>query len=764
MKKRLLICLVLLVALLMTNLAISQAATTRDLSFTLSDDRSSYIITDCKETANGQLNINASYEGLPVVEIGRDAFLNCTELTSVTISSKVKTIGWYAFSGCTGLTKVTIPASVTTLDWFAFSGCTGLTEVTVKDGLTYIDAAVFSGCTKLNKVTLGNTIKTIGWSAFKGCSKLSSINIPHSVTSIDRYAFYGCDSLTTVTYCGTEGEWNAITKGEGNSALGNATLQFHSYEKGVCKFCLETYCSNNGHDMKQTAEAVAPTCEAAGKTAVLTCANGCGKTEGGVEIPAAGHDWKQTAAAVAPTCETAGKTAVETCAVCGTTKGGVEIPAIKHDMQETEPAVDATCETAGKTAVLTCANGCGKTIGGDEIPALGHNYVDGTCDACGAQEPVTRLDICGVSRSKNLALEGTILVYANVAFMDSTATTNAEGLTKEYVMENGRLLFWSLADMPADAEAAVLGTETHCAEFDKTSVYKGIQEYYAYSHGIPAKEYNDTIYYRTYIVVDGVEYYGDIIEYSVVTYCENQLKKTTASANKMKPLLAAMLNYGAAAQEYFGYKTDAKANACLQTYVNQGLLDAAHLTMNWSDSYLTALVEADAAMTVNFAVNEAKRTSKNLGLEGAVETKLTFAYKLNGNAGSMMPADGNVTFYYWTAGTYNALKADGKVLTKDNADYIKTGDEITQTHSTKYGYEYYAMSEGIPAKQLGESIYTAAVFTMADGTEYCSGVTVYSAEEYASGQISKTSAAANLKALAKWMVIYGEAAYTYFNS
>ena len=411
--------------------------------------------------------------------------------------------------------------------------------------------------------------------------------------------------------------------------------------------------------------------------------------------------------------------------------------------------------------------------------ALGNYTISGTANlvskVAGVEEAVSctvnaatitvadGLDIRGVSRSKNLALEGTILVYANVAFMDSAATKNAEGLTKEYVMENGRLLFWSMDDMPADADAALIGTETHCAEFDKTSVYGGIQEYYAYSHGIPAKEYNDTIYYRTYIVVDGEEYYGDIIEYSVVTYCENQLKKTTDKANKMKPLLAAMLNYGAAAQVQLKYKTDALANTCLQKYVDQNLLDAKCLTLNWNDSYITALNEPDAAMTVNFAVNEAKRTSKNLGLEGAVETKLTFAYKLNGNIGTQVPADGTVAFYYWSAKTYASLKASGSALTKENADYIKAGADITQTYSSKYGYEYYANSEGIPAKQLGETMYTAAVFTMADGTEYCSGVTVYSAEEYAGGQISKASAAESLKQLVKWMVVYGEEAYAYFN-
>ena len=41
-------------------------------------------------------------------------------------------------------------------------------------------------------------------------------------------------------------------------------------------------------------------------------------------------------------------------------------------------------------------------------------------------------------------------------------------------------------------------------------VYKdGIQEHYAYSHGIAAAEYNDAIYYCPYIFVDGVKYYGE---------------------------------------------------------------------------------------------------------------------------------------------------------------------------------------------------------------------------------------------------------------
>ncbi len=49
------------------------------------------------------------------------------------------------------------------------------------------------------------------------------------------------------------------------------------------------------HDMQKTAEKIEPTCEEAGKEAVYTCANGCGKTEGGEEIEALGHSWSKWA-------------------------------------------------------------------------------------------------------------------------------------------------------------------------------------------------------------------------------------------------------------------------------------------------------------------------------------------------------------------------------------------------------------------------------------------------------------------------------------
>lgn len=57
-----------------------------------------------------------------VTGIGKDAFINCSDLTSVTIPESVTSIGNLAFAFCHGLTSITIPSSVTTLGGFCLSG------------------------------------------------------------------------------------------------------------------------------------------------------------------------------------------------------------------------------------------------------------------------------------------------------------------------------------------------------------------------------------------------------------------------------------------------------------------------------------------------------------------------------------------------------------------------------------------------------------------------------------------------------------------
>ena len=126
------------------------------------------------------------------------AFSGCHGLTSITIPNSVTSIRDYAFYCCSGLTSVTIPNSVTSIGNYAFSDCSGLTSVTIPNSVTSIGSAAFQSCTGLTSVIIPNSVTSIGSSAFSGCSGLTSITIPNSVTSIGVYAFWNCNGLTSV--------------------------------------------------------------------------------------------------------------------------------------------------------------------------------------------------------------------------------------------------------------------------------------------------------------------------------------------------------------------------------------------------------------------------------------------------------------------------------------------------------------------------------------------------------------------------------------
>ena len=60
-----------------------QAALISDITFTLNEAGTEYSVTDCNNSASGELVIEEFHEGLPVTLIDFEAFDNCEQLTSL---------------------------------------------------------------------------------------------------------------------------------------------------------------------------------------------------------------------------------------------------------------------------------------------------------------------------------------------------------------------------------------------------------------------------------------------------------------------------------------------------------------------------------------------------------------------------------------------------------------------------------------------------------------------------------------------------------
>ena len=138
-----------------------------------------------------------------VTNIGKYAFYECTNLTSVEIPNSVTSIKVAAFAYCASLTSIKIPNSVTSIGDLAFDKCSALTSITIPNSVTSIGECAFYNCQALTSIEIPNSVTSIGYEAFEYCTALTSIEIPNSVMSIGDYAFYDCKRLTSIIFNGS---------------------------------------------------------------------------------------------------------------------------------------------------------------------------------------------------------------------------------------------------------------------------------------------------------------------------------------------------------------------------------------------------------------------------------------------------------------------------------------------------------------------------------------------------------------------------------
>ena len=287
---------------------------------------------------------------------------------------------------------------------------------------------------------------------------------------------------------------------------------------------------------------------------------------------------------------------------------------------------------------------------------------------------------------------------------------------------------------PDDVEIAEMGLVTWTSDVDGTvsngeyvltgAVLEG-ENYKARSQAISAKNMGEELYFKVYLkLADGSYVYTDLLNYSAKTYATNKLNAADSS-DSLKALCVALMNYGAAAQEFFSYKTDDLMNA--------GLTEAQKALVNgYSADMIADVVSATSAKIGGLSATggfSSMYPSVNFGGAFGINYIFTPNYEV----------DGEMKLYVWTAEDYAAAE----VLTLENASQV-----LTMTGNSSGVYT--ARVTGIAAKNVGDTVYVCGVYE-SDGVTYRTGVLSYSVGKYCQTMAARTD---SVKALAEATGVY----------
>lgn len=313
-----------------------------------------------------------------------------------------------------------------------------------------------------------------------------------------------------------------------------------------------------------------------------------------------------------------------------------------------------------------------------------------------------------------LAFEGEVQynIYFNTANMEGVALEDLGLVTFESMLTDGTI---------ENATDVIPG-----AYFDGT-------HYMVHTNGIAAKNLGDTLYFKIYAkLADGSYVYSRLLDYSALTYARTCLD--TSDNGKLKSLVVSMLNYGASAQQFFGYRTDALMNADLTA-------EEKALAAPYSTDMATPVVPVDGSKVGQFTGNGGFGSKY-------ICVSFTGALMLNYYLAPSQTVDGSVTLYCWDAETYHAVGE----LTAENA----TARVLMAPGENG---EYVGSYTGMAAKEMGDTVYAAVVYE-SNGVTYCSGVVAYNIDSYCTSHAANN--ASDMQALAASTTVYGYYAKNYF--
>ena len=214
--------------------------------------------------------------------IGASAFFNCPNIQQIKIPDSVEHIDPYAFSFCKGLHTVQLPSSLTLISEELFAECDNLKNLSIPDTVTEIGANAFSKCTEFSLTGLPDGIQRIGAAAFENCGRIENLELPKTLESIGEAAFGGT-IIDKASFDGTLEKWAAI----GGDGCGIARdkidflehiCNFSGWEYDEHKHWQQCACGKTQNEGEHTGDG--ETCSVCG--AALSEALGSGSIDGGL--------------------------------------------------------------------------------------------------------------------------------------------------------------------------------------------------------------------------------------------------------------------------------------------------------------------------------------------------------------------------------------------------------------------------------------------------------------------------------------------------
>ena len=133
-----------------------------------------------------------------MTSIGKFAFYGCTGLKGISLPDTLTAIGDWSFAKCTNLEYVSMPSGLQSIGESAFQECKALNTLRLPNGITTIKNRAFYMCSSLVSVTVPNTVTEFGIAVFAWCDSLVYINFEASVNTLPTWSFYNCESLNTL--------------------------------------------------------------------------------------------------------------------------------------------------------------------------------------------------------------------------------------------------------------------------------------------------------------------------------------------------------------------------------------------------------------------------------------------------------------------------------------------------------------------------------------------------------------------------------------